>query len=105
MHDNYNSDLKRVNFSVPQGGAVSPVLFLMFINVIGKCININKYALYGDYTSLFLKSNTISNLYAQGNLVIYSSYNWFITNGLTVNIYKTFHMIFRRKQSNVACSF
>ena len=68
----------------------SPVLFIIFIIEMGKSLNIINNSLYADDTSIFIESNTMSVLYAQGNFVMSSSYKWFIANYLTVNVDRTF---------------
>ena len=100
-YNNFDSSLKRVNYGVPQGSAVSPVLFLIYINDIVECFHGSKCVLYADDTSVFVESDDISELYTLGNEAV-SSYNfWFVANRLTVNKSKTLHVIFRRKQKRV----
>ena len=97
-----SSDVKRVKFGVPQGGIVSPLLFLLYINDIVNCSKTADCVLYADDTNLFLKSTNIANLYFSANQAISQFYLWFKANNLTLNSKKTNYIIFHRKQRKLS---
>ena len=50
--NNVNSNPKTIQYGVPQGSILGPLLFLIFINDISKCTNRFKYILYADDSTL-----------------------------------------------------
>ena len=50
IDNNISSTLLLVNCGVPQGSTLAPLLFLMYINDIGKAILDSKFLLYADDT-------------------------------------------------------
>ena len=97
-YNNCSSETRRVDFGVPQGGVVSPLLFLVYINDIVNCSNLIGCVLYADDTNLYLSSNKIDDLYLRANHALSNFKNWFDSNKLSLNADKTKYMIFHRKQ-------
>ena len=96
--NNSLSDIKSLNFGVPQGSILGPLLFLIFINDLPQIINHSNLRLYADDTALYC---------AHENPVI--AQHWFQTdldalvlgckrNQLTINTNKTKRMTFGTKQ-------
>ena len=98
MYNNCPSDIKRVDFGVPQGGIVSPLLFLVYINDIVNCSNLAECVLYADDTNLYMSSSSISDLFTTANVALAEYKGWFNANKLTLNAGKTQYMVFHRKQ-------
>ena len=98
MYNGSSSNMKRVDFGVPQGGSISPVLFLLYVNDMPNCSSICKSLLYADDTSLYLSSQNIDELFNLGNQSLAQYKMWFDANKLTLNAGKTNFIIFHRKQ-------
>ena len=61
--NNCSSSLTGIDYGVPQGSVLGPVLFLIFINDIGFLPNlINKPKLFADDTNLFVNSPSLRDL-------------------------------------------
>ena len=83
-----------LNYGVPQGSILGPLLFLIYINDMHKCTN-HKLRLFADDSNLFIFSKTIEELYKHANLAINNVKNWLNSNKLAINIDKTNYMIFK----------
>jgi hypothetical protein len=90
------SEFKRILMSVLQGSSLGPILFLVFINDIYYCTNLNMF-LFADDTNALAKGDNLMNLIDHVNLELKKIALWFKANKLVVNSSKTKYMIFRAK--------
>ena len=94
------SSMLPVVCGVPQGSILGPLLFLMYVNDMTKCIKYSQTRLYADDTVIYLGETdlnmAISNL--QVDLENYST--WCTQNKLSVNSQKTKVMIFTAKKTH-----
>ncbi|KAG6458312.1 hypothetical protein O3G_MSEX010807 [Manduca sexta] len=90
-----------ITFGVPQGSILGPLLFLIYINSIGKLGLNGDITLYADDTCLFYFGHSIDSivLNAQKDLDLLNE--WFQYNLLTINTTKTSYMIFAAKNKKI----
>ena len=102
------SDIKRFMYGVPQGSVLGPLLFLLYINDIIKCLedpNDAELVLYADDTNIFVISNDRSSAVTKANNVLNNINNFMKSNLLHINIKKScyIHFVpryFRNKNKN-----
>jgi hypothetical protein len=94
------SEFKRTLMSVLQGSSLGPILFLVFINDIYYCTNINMY-LFADDTNALAKGDNLMDLMDHVNLEFKKIALWFKATKFVVNSSKTKYMIFRAKNRNI----
>jgi len=83
-----------IDFGVPQGSVLGPLLFLIFINDIGRIPGLGgKPKLFADDTNLFISSHSLSDLEIKSQLSINAIANWILSNRLTLNIDKTCYVL------------
>ena len=84
-----------VNFGVPQGSKLGPLLFTSYVNSLSSVItNTNaKVTLYADDTAIFVKGKSVSNINDIMNTEISKVAKWLNENVLTLNVKKTKGML------------
>ena len=65
-----------VNFGVPQGGILVPILFIFYINDISKGTNDVKFVIYADDTNIFSTDSSLNSLVSCSNDVLVAIKKW-----------------------------
>ncbi len=92
--DKTNSQRIKVKHGVPQGSVLGPLLFILYINDISKCIPNHEIKLFADDTNLFTHGKDIKLLVSQTNTLLSELNIWFITNKLSLNADKTYYSVY-----------
>ena len=73
------SSLITVEFGVPQGSVLGPLLFLLYINDLIKCSRDASFVLFADDTNIFVTGNTKDEAFITANIVLKSvqHYGWY----------------------------
>ena len=87
-----------INTEVPQGSILGPILFLIYVNYIKNCSNLNILC-FADDTTAYKCGPNIEDLITNVNIQLELLYTWLCCNKLSLNINKTSYTIFR-PQSN-----
>ena len=96
MNDN-KSDLSLIEYGVPQGSILGPLLFLIYINDLPEVTNFF-IKLYADDTFLCAQNENIVALEAEVNEELDKVYKWLASNKLTLNVKKSKFMITTRQK-------
>jgi hypothetical protein len=94
------SNIVSISSGVPQGGHLSPLLFLIFINDVGKVFKYCKFSLFADDFKMYLPLSSISdakNLQSDLEQLVV----WCVENGFSINISKCVHISFHRHSSAI----
>ena len=84
-----NSELAAVTCGVPQGSALGPLLFLVYVNDINKAVPDEQIKLFADDTNLFISGCTIREVNFCANIKLNQLYDCLTANKLSVNVEKT----------------
>ena len=89
------SKQRAVQFGVPQGSILGPLLFTLYINNLDSVItnNNSQVTLYADDTAIFVKGKSVSEINRIMNTEISNVAKWLNVNYLTLNVKKTKAML------------
>ena len=87
-----------MNYGVPLGSILGPLLFLIYISDMKDIAKYIKNIVYADDTAIIVRGKTISEAIQKANDILDSYYNYFTANKLTINESKTKYMIFSKKR-------
>ena len=98
---NQVSTLNKISTGVPQGSLLGPLLFLIYINDLSKCMKYSKTYHFVDDTSIIQSHSSLQILSKQINKDLSNLSIWLKANKLSFNIKKNRTCTFQTKKSKV----
>lgn len=86
----------RQTHGVPQGSILGPLLFIIYINDLPNALSHSKATMFADDTNILKTSSEPKQLIKDINEDANKLYIWFNTNKLSLNITKTYFIIFSK---------
>lgn len=97
--NNNISDKTEINYSVPQGTVLGPILFIIYINGLLNQQLQGKIICFADDTVLLLKNHCLDGLYKMAGESLTIVKNWLDNNSLEINMDKTKYIHFGIKKT------
>ena len=95
MCQNVLSNVKYINFGVPHGSILGPLLFLIYVNDFPQYITKGKTIMFANDTNLFFTEKCHNSVFKEENEVLKHVDNWLLSNKLSLNINKTSYIVLR----------
>ena len=80
-----SSESLTMDYGVPQGSILGPLLFIIYINDIPEIANCAKFILYADDANIILTADTIEEINTQLKNLTNNLLDWVNSNGLALN--------------------
>ena len=96
-----SSSLLNIIIGVLQGSVLGPILFLIYVNDLSKCSNLN-ITLYADDSVLILSHKHVDSLKLNLKNELPKVCRWLTLNKLPVNISNTKYLFFTRSNKNIS---
>ena len=99
FNDHASNNINAINFSVPQGSILGPLLFIIYVNDFPNCLKNGTSLSFADDTSILISGNNAKSIFEKGNQELDNVDNWLIANKLSLNASKTKCVYFRTVNS------
>ena len=92
----FESESKNLLHGVPQGSVLGPILFLIYINDLHRCIKYSTTYHFADDTNLLHINKDYKTLQRKVNYDLFSLHKWLTANKISLNEAKTELIYFRK---------
>ena len=92
------SSTRAINYGVPQGSVLAPLLFSIFINDLPSSIQNGDMFLFADDATMSVKGKTTNEIQSKMNLALDEVFSWTQKNKLLLNTNKTKVMVIGSRQ-------
>ena len=96
--NNVDSEVENIStFGVPQGSVLGPLLFIIYINDLHKCLKYSNCVQFADDTTIYVTGESLNDTFKYLNNDLTTLVEWFKANCLSLNLPKTKYMFFHTK--------
>ncbi len=98
QYNNIKSDCLNINYGVPQGSILGPLLFLIYINDLPNCLKFLRAIMFADDSTIYgslINMKEIHKVQKDLNNLV----DWLCANKLSLNVSKTYYIVFAPQPS------
>ena len=96
--DGENSSKKAIDYGVPQGSILGPLLFVIYINDLPSISTLAKFILYADDANIIITGQSEEEIQSKLLQITSLLLKWVDSNGLSLNLKKTHFMVFSHQK-------
>ena len=96
-----SSDVLPINYGVPQGLVLGPLLFLIYIDDLNGGVTHSKVYHFADDTNMLYISHSLKDTNRKVNYDLRHIVEWLRANKISLNSGKTEFILFRSKNKNI----
>ena len=85
---------RSIQYGIPQGSILGPLLFVIYINDLPNISNLAKFILYADDANIIVTGNTEEEVQLKLMQITTLLIKWVDCNGLALNLRKTHYIVF-----------
>ena len=100
--NNTASYISTVEYGVPQGSVLGPLLFIVYVNDIVNAVNGVNIRLFADDTALFIHGKDVETIYNKMRDCLIRMSEWFKCTRLTLHLNKTSYSIFHGPKKKIS---
>ena len=93
-----DSSPKEIEYGIPQGSILGPLLFVIYINDLPGISNLAKFILYADDANIIVTGETEEEVQLKLSQIASTLVSWVDGNGLALNLKKTHYMVFSNQR-------
>ena len=99
--NNTSSHITTIEYGVPQGSVLGPLLFIIYVNDIVNAVQGMKIRLFADDTAFFIHGKDVDMIYNKMRDCLVRLSNWFKCNRLTLHLDKTCYSIYHGPKKKI----
>ena len=93
-----DSSQKPIEYGVPQGSVLGPLLFIIYINDLPNISKFAHFILYADDANIIVTGQNVHEVMLKVEQLCNDIVKWVDNNGLALNLKKTKYMVFSRQR-------
>ncbi len=82
-----------INYGIPQGSILGPLLFLIYVNDLPNCVENSNIRMFADDTNLIASGKSIQQIESKINCNLINTKEWLLANKLSLNLTKTEYLL------------
>ena len=99
--NNKQSELSSIEFGIPQGSILGPLLFLIYINDLSKAIIFSSVHHFADDTNILYVSSNLKDINKKIDNDLSNLVQWLRANKISLNVSKTEIVIFKSHSKQI----
>ena len=97
----FESSHRKINYGVPEGSVLGPLLLLIYINDLHRSIKYSSTYHFGDDTNLLIIDKSTNSIQSKLYHDLKGLCWWLLANKISLNAAKSEHIIFRKPLSKL----